>query len=157
MRKIMRKIEMNGLPDFVEVMAEINTKNPGGAPNYYTINGTADGKQIVEFSYQNGVIVKDDDGNLLPNGILDECLMVILIDRLTHFQEGEFANEYTAKALVHVCGANAICVSQPNTVYNINSVINTMALIANEFDTQYGSCLHTCNFCCFFFHTMDVL
>lgn len=77
----MREIKHDGLPEFVMVLAEEETTNLGGAPNLYSITD-CNGMNLAELAYQSGVILKDDDGNLIPNGILDECLMVILIDRL---------------------------------------------------------------------------
>jgi hypothetical protein len=104
--KKLRKLE--GTPDFITVSANDDTENPGGAPNEYFICNGSESGHIVTIKYQNGVIETVGD-KLVPNGILDECLLAILIDRYSNFQEGDFANEFTGRALEHVKGALKAC------------------------------------------------
>lgn len=52
--------------------------------------------------FQNGPI-----GEVGVNGVTQEVLLAILIDRLECFQSGAYANEYNAEALAHVKAAMA--------------------------------------------------
>lgn len=74
----------------------------GGANHEYRIEATDDGSgkphQIADhhISFQNGPI-----GEFGVNGITQEVLLAIVIDRLRSFQAGPFNNKYNATALDH--------------------------------------------------------
>lgn len=64
---------------------------PGGASHCYTVS--VDGKEL-DLDFQNGPI-----GEVGVNGITEEVLLAILIDRLRGFQAGPFACPENAAAL----------------------------------------------------------
>jgi hypothetical protein len=70
----------------------------GGASHEYEIK-LPDGSG-VRLSFQNGPIAESG-----VNGITQEALLSILIDRLEGFQSGQFANDYNAAALDHLRSA----------------------------------------------------
>jgi len=75
----------------------------GGANHEYRITATDDGSgkpyQIADhhISFQNGPI-----GEFGVNGITQEVLLAIVIDRLRSFQKGPFSSKENACALTHV-------------------------------------------------------
>lgn len=71
---------------------------PGGASHEY-IARLPDGR-VWDFNFQYGPI-----GKVGVNGLTHEVLLSILIDRLTSFQAGPYANEYNAAALSHLLSA----------------------------------------------------
>lgn len=92
------------------VIAAIDEPGSGGANHLYRVSGydsatnpsdpfTASYGQPADHStilFQNGPI---GEGGVGVNGITHEALLAILIDRLTAFQEGPYANRYNAEAL----------------------------------------------------------
>jgi hypothetical protein len=75
----------------------------GGACHAYDIIGGEALPTLIRF--QNGPINADGNG---VNGITHEALLAILADRLRGFQAGPYANEYNAKALDMIEGAQAV-------------------------------------------------
>jgi hypothetical protein len=67
----------------------------GGACHKYRL--TWPGSSGVLIDFQNGPIKEAG-----VNGITHEALLAILIDRLEHFQNGQFANKFNASALGHL-------------------------------------------------------
>lgn len=67
----------------------------GGAHHHYSIcRSDPDASELCEIRFQNGPIQE-----VGANGVQQEDLLVIVIDRLARFQEGPFANHYNAEAL----------------------------------------------------------
>lgn len=82
-------------------VAAIDGPGPGGASHKYTISGP-DYSLYVKLEFQNGPIAEAG-----VNGITQEVLIAILIDRLEGFQSGQFANDYNQRALDHLKSAQA--------------------------------------------------
>lgn len=76
----------------------------GGANHFYQITGFDEatgpigGK--VDVMFQNGTIPENG-----INGVTQEALLAIVIDRLRSFQDGPFANDYNQTALDYCNGA----------------------------------------------------
>jgi hypothetical protein len=68
----------------------------GGANHLYSVHEDGAAGPLCEVHFQNGPIQE-----VGVNGVQQEDLLAIVIDRLTAFQAGPFANEYNAKALAH--------------------------------------------------------
>ena len=96
------------------VLQTLDEKGAGGAYHLYHITGfnsasnasdpwTARHGQPAEHStilFQNGSIPEKG-----PNGVTQEVLLAIVIDRLEAFQAGPFASQYNADALQHARSA----------------------------------------------------
>ena len=79
----------------------LDEKGPGGAYHFYEIqavpstdNAMPDGMNII---FQKGTVP-----NAGVNGITEEALLAILIDRLDCFQKGDFACRENENALTHI-------------------------------------------------------
>lgn len=103
----MRKIDehkINPLNDTIEINA-IDEPGAGGANHKYHINwmpidngiDPTLGSNCLGISFQNGPI--NENG---VNGITQEVLLVVVIDRLRSFQKGPFSCKANACALTHV-------------------------------------------------------
>jgi hypothetical protein len=88
--------------EYIEVSA-LDGPGPGGASHHYridvykTIDGDpnhTEGRGVAEFQFQNGAVKEAG-----PNGITDEALLGILIDRLQGFQSGKYSCRENALAL----------------------------------------------------------
>jgi hypothetical protein len=95
--------KLNGLNDVIDIVA--HEAGPGGAPHRYDIIGQ--GEHIpnigprpfgVNLRFQNGPISKPED----YNGITNEALLAVLIDRMQGFQNGPFKCRENAIALTHL-------------------------------------------------------
>lgn len=71
-------------------------KGAGGANHEYVVHITPTEDAVITF--QNGP--RKEQGSV--HGLVDQDLLEIVKDRLTGFQEGDFASEYNAKALYHL-------------------------------------------------------
>lgn len=89
--------KVNPANDQLEVIV-VDEPGPGNANHLYMIRGT-DGKVMAELSFQNGPISVDNNG---VNGITQETLISILLDRLRGFQSGPYACKANACALTHL-------------------------------------------------------
>lgn len=85
----------------VEIHA-VDEPGPGGACHLYRVDyispsggGTVGGSRDIDF--QNGPIKESG-----ANGIPDEALYAILIDRLQGFQKGQYSCRENAVALTHI-------------------------------------------------------
>ena len=83
----------------VEIHA-VDEPGQGGACHHYSVtyqtnDGTTGGNRTVDF--QNGPIKEHG-----ANGIPDEALYAILIDRLQGFQKGQYSCRENAVALTHL-------------------------------------------------------
>lgn len=112
MRQILNHIINEFNRCYVEVTA-VDGPGPGNASHHYNIdvlkaNKNSDGPDgqkalgyecaiQVELQFQNGPIKEAG-----PNGITDEALLGILIDRLQGFQSGKYSCRENALALTHM-------------------------------------------------------
>lgn len=82
--------QTNGTNEKIQVLA-IGEPGPGGAAHIYEIHGAG---ASVRLEFQNGPLAETG-----PNGITNETLLAVLIDRLSGFQAGPFACPENEKAL----------------------------------------------------------
>jgi hypothetical protein len=104
---------LNGLNDAIEINA-IGDPGPGGANHNYSVVLSPPGRpsfHVGQLVFQNGPISKPED----MNGITNEALLAVLIDRMRGFQygrrpdgtfdeaqRGQFACRENAIALTHL-------------------------------------------------------
>ena len=75
----------------------LDEKGAGGACHRYSIHNANDTSlSFSHMDFQNGPIQEAG-----PNGVTQEDLLAIVIDRLRGFQSGPFANRENALALTH--------------------------------------------------------
>ena len=99
----MRKLNINK-NDYTEVFA-VDEAGPGNANHVYDIR-PVEGKEMRG----GGLVIRFQEGPLKENpmnGIQNEDLIAIVIDRLQGFQRGEFACKDNGMALVNLHGALA--------------------------------------------------
>lgn len=70
---------------------------PGGAHHHYEVRRKGESVVQMRFSFQDGPIKETG-----VNGIMDENLLAIVIDRLRGFQSGPYACRANAIALTHL-------------------------------------------------------
>jgi hypothetical protein len=90
--------KLNELNEKLKITA-MDEPGSGGANHKYQISldaGPGDNK-ITDISFQNGPIKEAGF-----NGITNESLLAICIDRMKGFQSGQFANRENALALTHM-------------------------------------------------------
>lgn len=99
MRKITSHHDGHGLHESISITA-IDKLGPGGANHQYKIEiSDKDGKiEVGRIAYQYG----PRNEPLSSPGITDSCLLAIVADRLSSFQNGPFNCEENEKALEHV-------------------------------------------------------
>jgi hypothetical protein len=106
----MRKItdhRINGLNEHIEIMA-IDPPSQGGASHVYELRlSTKLGVQIKELGFQEGPIGGPAD----VNGISNEALLAIVIDRIRGFQ-GELANKTGVAGGQFKCRENALALTK---------------------------------------------
>ncbi len=79
-------------------VAAIDGPGPGGARHQYTL--TCGNPAFVTFlQFQNGPVKENGEG---VNGITNEALLAIVIDRLEGFQTGPFPSQRNLEALGHL-------------------------------------------------------
>src|SRR4051812_15187844 len=85
----------NPVNDRITITA-MDEPGAGGANHYYTVD--VDGSEIagLDIHFQNGPIAEDG-----VNGVTQEVLLAVVIDRLRSFQAGPFACIENAIALEH--------------------------------------------------------
>lgn len=93
MRRITDHI-VNPANDHIAITV-VDEPGAGGANHEYEVD--IDGKQAVRISFQNGPI--NEAG---VNGITQEVLLAIVVDRLKSFQAGPFACRENALALTKI-------------------------------------------------------
>ncbi len=90
--------EVTGKPNTVRVFPE-GDPGPGGAPSVYRLAlglpGQETGKEVM-LRFQTG------DPRESVNGITNEALLAVVIDRLDHFQAGKMKCRENAIALTHI-------------------------------------------------------
>jgi hypothetical protein len=86
----------------IELRADERDPENGNASHYYMCSYTRDSGNIANqlISFQHGPI-----GVHGVNGLTNEVLLAILIDRLEGFQTSKYANEFNARALGACCEA----------------------------------------------------
>ena len=92
----------------LNTVMRVGEAGPGGAYHHYAIfadeNNTGAIKEenvdtaLIDIEFQNGP--RKEEGSI--HGVIDSDLLEIVRDRLKCFQEGDFASEYNAQALLHV-------------------------------------------------------
>lgn len=97
----MRKLSFHQMPSkggyAGNTIIVVDEPGHGGACHHYGVLAQAtDPVPLCEFKFQNGPIQE-----VGVNGVQQEDLLAIVIDRLTAFQAGPFANSYNASALEH--------------------------------------------------------
>lgn len=80
---------------------EICGFHSGGNPSEDEFRGFKQGKIKQVILFQNGPVSEDE----APNGVTNEALLAILIDRMEGFQSGQFACNENQIALDHLRGA----------------------------------------------------
>jgi len=75
----------------------LDEPGPGGACHEYIIQDALGDETFCEISFQNGPTKENG-----VNGCQNEDLLAIVIDRLEHFQKGEYACEENEAALGNV-------------------------------------------------------
>ena len=100
MTRIITDHKVNGLNEALEITA-VDQPGPGGANHVYHIildSGAGPAFVAANLSFQNGPIATPADFN----GITNEALLAVLIDRMRGFQSGKFACSENANALTHL-------------------------------------------------------
>ncbi len=89
--------KVNGLNEVlrVEVLDELGA---GGACHAYRITPTTGNALGVRIDFQNGPLKE----TVNPNGLSQESLLAVLIDRLQYFQKGPYSCRENAIALTHL-------------------------------------------------------
>ncbi len=105
MRKITTHLNMNPTM-FVDVHA-LDGPGPGGASHHYELSTqTADGGRavIADLGFQNGPVESQDGQRATVgiNGITNEALLAVVIDRMQGFQSGEFRCRENAIVITHL-------------------------------------------------------
>jgi len=75
-------------------VSAVDERGAGHANHEYRVYANKDGAPLAEISFQNGPILENG-----VNGIQNEDLLMIVIDRLIGFQTGEFECAENAEAL----------------------------------------------------------
>lgn len=94
----MRELKSGLEHKYTRVFADENYN--GNAPCSYIVcerENTMLNKPLGELHFQNGPI-----GEVGINGVMDENLIAIVIDRLEHFQQSEFKCRENALAITHL-------------------------------------------------------
>ena len=89
----------NSLNDKLRVIA-VDDPGIGGASHLYQIvlpDGSEAGELLGEVSFQNGPIAENG-----INGVTQETLLAIVVDRLRAFQEGDYRCRENALAITHL-------------------------------------------------------
>lgn len=81
----------------------------GGANHVYRLAWPADPTDHIDISFQNGPI-----GEAGVNGVTQEAILAVVVDRLEGFQHGPYANAWNQEALNHI--RKAIEVLQSRTL-----------------------------------------
>lgn len=100
MRKILHHLINSFNCQHVRVTA-LDGPGPGGASHEYlvTVHSPAEDKALepLQLSFQNGALLVSG-----VNGLTDEALLAVLIDRLEGFQSDKYACRENDKALTHM-------------------------------------------------------
>ena len=92
MRELTRHKDGGLLNEQIRIFAGQTTDAPGGGCHSYAMKGPDSSFQGLEF--QNGPL-----SEVGINGLSDEAVLAVIIDRLEQFQEGGLHNRHTAVAL----------------------------------------------------------
>ena len=114
---------VNGLNESIEITA-VDEPGPGGANHVYHLKLEAPETRLPETNrgawpnevtlhFQNGPISRPQD----YNGLTNEAVLAVVIDRMRGFQNGPFKNDENAAALGHLeCAAGFLKLRTQNRV-----------------------------------------
>jgi len=91
----MRELEI-GTKEYTKVEV-LDERGQGNANHHYIVNAVDGGAILGDVSFQNGPIKEAG-----VNGIHNEDLIAIVIDRLEGFQSGDYACDANQHALAHM-------------------------------------------------------
>lgn len=97
----MRKLSTIQKRENLNTVFAIDEIGPGGANHEYAIHANpqeTDARLMGTIQFQKGPRKEEDS----IHGVIDSDLLEIVRDRLKAFQDGPFASEYNAQALIHV-------------------------------------------------------
>lgn len=89
--------KVNGLNDCLKIQV-LDEPGPGGAHHAYSITPTVGNALGVRIDFQNGPLQE----TVYPNGLSQEALLAVIIDRLQCFQAGPYKCRENAIALTHL-------------------------------------------------------
>ncbi len=89
--------KVNGLNEVLAIEV-LDDPGPGGANHAYAITPTVGNALGVRIDFQNGPLGE----TVYPNGLSNESLLAVVIDRLQGFQGGAFKCRENAIALTHL-------------------------------------------------------
>ncbi len=94
-REIVRH-QVGDINSKIEITAAPDTHGRGGGCHQYRVSHVREGHVmgLANVKFHMGGMTGDS-----PNGVTDEALLCILIDRLERFQRGELGNRHNALAL----------------------------------------------------------
>ena len=95
----MRRItshKVEGVNEALEVSTN-DSRGPGGAPTWYVVRGDRRGGLACDLDFQAG-----NPSEVGVNGLTNEALLAVVIDRLQGFQSGPFSCRENALALTHL-------------------------------------------------------
>lgn len=93
-----RKLETIQTKENLNSVYSSDEIGPGGAYHEYKISRNDNGNELTTIKFQNGPRKESNS----THGVLDGDLLEIVRDRMTSFQNGPFASEYNAEALMHI-------------------------------------------------------
>lgn len=88
--------KLNGLNEVLRVTA-VDEPGSGGANHIYDVTPTVGNAMGLRIEFQNGPLNETP-----PNGLSNEALLAVVIDRLQGFQSGEYKCRENAIALTHL-------------------------------------------------------
>ena len=97
----MRKLSTIQKRENLNTVFAVDEIGPGGANHEYAIHANpqeTDARLMGTIQFQKGPRKEEDS----IHGVIDSDLLEIVRDRLKAFQDGPFASEYNAQALIHV-------------------------------------------------------
>lgn len=89
--------KVSGLDEVLKVTA-IDDRGPGNTNHDYRIEPTIGNATGLRIEFQKGPLQE----TIYPNGVSNEALLAILIDRMEGFQSGPYACRENAIALTHL-------------------------------------------------------
>jgi len=88
---------VGGLNEVLKVIA-LDDRGPGNANHDYRIEPTIGNATGIRIEFQKGPLQE----TIYPNGVSNEALLAVLIDRLEGFQAGAYSCRENAIALMHL-------------------------------------------------------
>lgn len=94
----MRELETIQTKEKLNKVFAVDEAGPGGASHAYSIRSADTERTYLDVFFQKGA--RKEAGS--QHGVIDSDLLEIVKDRLTAFQEGQFANKYNEAVLYHI-------------------------------------------------------